>query len=60
MDKGESAASYLTKVAKVKYEWKVVKEVIPNSKLACISLKGFTKEWQVFMKCEVGREKLTY
>jgi hypothetical protein len=24
----------------------------------CIALKGFTKEWDVFMKCVVGREKL--
>jgi hypothetical protein len=23
-----------------------------------IALKGFTKEWEVFVKCVVGREKL--
>jgi hypothetical protein len=24
-----------------------------------IALKGFTKEWEVFVKCVVGREKLS-
>jgi hypothetical protein len=35
-----------------------VGEVIPNSELVRIVLKGFTKEWEVFVKCVVGREKL--
>jgi hypothetical protein len=26
--------------------------------LMCIALKGFTKEWGVFMKCVVGRENI--
>jgi hypothetical protein len=58
MAKGESVASYLTQVAHVKDELAVVGEVIPDSELVCIALKGFTKEWEVFVKCVVGREKL--
>jgi 2-phosphoglycerate kinase len=58
MAKGESVATYLTKVAQVKDELEVVEEVIPESELVRISLKGFTKEWEVFVKCVVGREKL--
>jgi hypothetical protein len=58
MAKGESVASYLTRVAQVKDELAAVKEVIPDSELVCIAFKGFTKEWEVFVKCVVGREKL--
>jgi hypothetical protein len=36
----------------------VVGEVIPDSELVRIALKGFTKEWEVFVKCMVGRDKL--
>jgi hypothetical protein len=58
MAKGESVASYLTRVAQMKDDLAVVGEVIPDSELVCIALKGFTKEWEVFVKCVVGREKL--
>jgi hypothetical protein len=58
MAKGESVASYLTRVAQVKDELVIFGEFIPDSELVCISLKGFTKEWEVFMKCVVGRENL--
>jgi hypothetical protein len=58
MAKGEIVDSYLTLVAQLKEELVDSKEVISNSKLVWISLKGFTKEWEVFMKCVVGREKL--
>jgi hypothetical protein len=58
MAKGESVATYLTRVAQVKDELAVVGEVIPDSELVRIALKGFTKKWEVFMKCVVGREKL--
>jgi hypothetical protein len=44
----------------VKDELAVVGEIIPDSELVCIALKGFTKEWDVFVKCVVGREKLPY
>jgi hypothetical protein len=36
----------------------VVGEVISDSELVRIALKGFTKEWEVFVKCVVGREHL--
>jgi hypothetical protein len=42
----------------VKDELGVIGEVIPYSELVRIALKGFTKEWEVFIKCVVGREKL--
>ena len=44
MVKGESVATYLTRVAQVKDELAVVGEVIPDSELVRIALKGFTKE----------------
>ena len=58
MNKDEGVASYLTRVAHVKYELVVVGDIIPNSKLVRIALKGFTKKWDVFVKRIVGREKL--
>jgi hypothetical protein len=58
MVKGESVATYLTRVAQVKDELAAVGEFIPDSELVQIALKGFTKEWEVFVKCVVGREKL--
>jgi len=58
MAKGERVATYLTRVAQVKDELPAVGEVIPDSELVWIALKGFTKEWEVFVKCVVGREKL--
>jgi hypothetical protein len=42
----------------VKDELAAVGEVIPDSELVWIALKGFTKEWEVFVKCVVGKEKL--
>ena len=58
MVKGEDATSYFTRVAQIKDELAVVGEVIADSKLVWIALKGFTKEWDVFVKCVVGRENL--
>jgi hypothetical protein len=43
MAKGESVASYLTRVAQVKDELATVREVIPDSELVHIALKGFTE-----------------
>jgi hypothetical protein len=54
----ESVSSYLTRVAQVKDELAAVGEVILDSELVKIALKGFTKEWEVFVKCVVGREHL--
>jgi hypothetical protein len=56
MAKGEDVASYLTRIAQVKDELAAVGEVISEPELGRIALKGFTKEWDVFVKCVVGRE----
>jgi hypothetical protein len=58
MGKEESVSSYLTQVAQVKDELVAFGEVISDSKLVRIALKGFTKEWEVFVKCVVGHEHL--
>jgi hypothetical protein len=58
MGKGGSVSSYLTRVAQVKDVLASVGEVISDSELVRIALKGFTKEWEVFVKCVVGREYL--
>jgi hypothetical protein len=56
MDKGEDVASYLTQLSQVKDELVAVGEIISEADLGRIALKGFTKEWDVFVKCVVGRE----
>ena len=53
MAKGEGVVSYLTYVAQVKDELAAVGEVISDSELVRIALKGFTKEWEDFVKCVV-------
>jgi hypothetical protein len=42
----------------VKDELATIGEVIPDLDLVQIALKGFTEEWEVFVKCMVGREKI--
>jgi hypothetical protein len=56
MGKEESVSSYLTRVAQVRYEMAYVGEVISDLELVRIALKGFTKEWEVFIKCVVGHD----
>ena len=58
MKNDEGVASYLTRVTQVKDELAIVGETIPDSKLVRIALKGFTKKWEVFVKCIVGKETL--
>ena len=58
MIKDESVTFYMTRVAQVKDELAAVGETISDSELVRIALKGFTKRWEVFVKCIVGREKL--
>jgi hypothetical protein len=58
MGKEESVSSYLTRVAQVKDGLAAIGEVISDSELVKISLNGFTKDWEVFVKCMVGREHL--
>ena len=56
--KGESVSSFLTQVAKIKDGLAAVGEVIYDFELVRIALKGFAKEWEVFVKCVVARENL--
>jgi hypothetical protein len=60
MGKEESVSCYLTWVAQLKDELVAVGEVITDFELVRIALNGFTKEWEVFMNCVVGREHLPY
>jgi hypothetical protein len=50
MAMGESVVPYLTRLAQVKDELAVVGEVISDSKLVRITLRGFTKDLEVFVK----------
>ena len=45
-------------MAQVKDELTAMGETISNSKIVRIALKGFTKRWDVFVKCIVSKEKL--
>jgi hypothetical protein len=58
MGKEESVFSYLTQVAQVKDKLAAIGEVISDSELVRIALKGFTREWEAFVKCVVGHEHL--
>ena len=56
MAKGEGVTSFLTQVAQVKDELAAVGEVISDSELVRIVLKGFTKEWEVCEVCGCSRK----
>jgi hypothetical protein len=56
MAMGEGVASYLTRIAQVKDKLAAIGESISEPELGRIALKGFIKEWDVFVKCVVGRE----
>ena len=43
MNKDECVASYLTRVVQVKDELATVGDIVPDSQLVKIALKGFTK-----------------
>ena len=58
MNQGEGVTSYLARMAQVKDELTMVGKTISDSEMVRIALKGFTKRWEVFVKCIVGREKL--
>ena len=59
MNKDEGVACYLTRVAQVKDELAVVGDIVPDSEVVRIALKGFTKKWDVFVKWIVGRKNLS-
>ena len=54
MAKGEGVASFLTRVAQIKDELATVGKFIYDSELVRIALKGFTKEWEFFVKCVIS------
>jgi hypothetical protein len=60
MDKGKDVSSYLTHLSQVKDNLVAVGEIISEAKLGRIALKGLKKEWDVFVKCVVGRENFLY
>ena len=58
MNKDDGVASYLTRVAQVKGELTAVGDIVPHSELVRIALKGFSKKWDIFVKCIIGAERL--
>ena len=57
----ESVVSYLTRVTQIKDELVVVGEIVAESKVVRIALRGVaavSKDWEVFVKCIVARENL--
>jgi hypothetical protein len=58
MARGESITSYLTRLTQVRDELATVGDIVLDEELVCIALNGFGKQWDVFVKCIEGREKL--
>jgi hypothetical protein len=58
MERGEGVTSYLTRLTQVRDELVTVGDIIPEEELVRISLNGFGKKWDVFVKCVLGREKM--
>jgi len=52
------ATSYLIEIQQVQYELVVVGEIVVDSKLVRMTLKGFKKEWTYFIKGTMAREML--
>lgn len=58
MSKGVSVTSYLSRLTQVKDKLTVVGEIIVEEELVCIALNGFSNQWEVFVKCVMGRDHL--
>jgi hypothetical protein len=58
MAKGESVVTYLTKFTQIRDELAVVGEAVDETELVRTTLNGFTKQWEVFVRGVVAREKL--
>jgi hypothetical protein len=58
MVRGESVVTYLTKFTQIRDELAVVGETVDETELVRIALNGFTKQWDVFVRGVVAREKL--
>ena len=49
MNKGEDVISYLTRFRLVKDKLAVIGEKVDDEELVRIALKGFSKQWDVFV-----------
>lgn len=58
MSKGEGAGAYLTKITQLRGEMAAIGDTTPKEELVHIALSGFTKQWEVCMKCIVGLDYL--
>jgi hypothetical protein len=58
MAKGESVVTYLTKFTQIRDELAAVGEAVDETELVRTTLNGFTKQWEVFVRGVVAREKL--
>jgi hypothetical protein len=58
MAKGESVVTYLTKFTQIRDELATVGETVDETGLVRTTLNGFTKQWDVFVRGVVEREKL--
>jgi hypothetical protein len=58
MVKGVSMVTYLTNFTQIRDELAVVGEAVNKTELVRTTLNGFTKQWEVFVRGVVAREKL--
>ena len=58
MAKGEGVIPYLTRITQIRDELAAVGEKIEDPELVRIALDGFTKSWDLFVRCVVAQEKL--
>jgi hypothetical protein len=58
MARGDSVATYLTKFTQIRDELAAVGETVDETELVRTTLNGFTKQWDVFVRGVVAREKL--
>jgi hypothetical protein len=57
MAKGESVVTYLTKFIEIRDELATVGEIVDETELVRTALNDFTKQWDVFVRGVVAREK---
>ena len=58
MAKGDSAASYLTKVSQIKDELATIGEAVNEIELVRKTLNGLTEQWDILVRGVVAQEKL--
>ena len=58
MGKGESMASYPTKITHVRYELEAIGEVIGIPEKVHTTLNGVSQQWTVFAQTIIGRENM--